>query len=189
MALVISSFHSFCFQVSPAYDPLGTTALIAANLLFEMLCVLPGVKYHKMLPWNAKMLTAYNYRLFNSRVNFISVQRNDVPGDVCNLRGGGTHGGRRKEWGRFIPEGVTKPALDRTFILFHPREYWNLSEFLLQNCSLITMWRPLFNDINFLLCIRNKIYATFKTLVYVRSTQFHKIPCLLCYYTWQVHSS
>ena len=27
------------------------------------------------------------------------------------------------------------------------------------------------------------------TLVYVRSTKIHKIPCLLCYYTWQVHSS
>ncbi|XP_038051158.1 agmatinase, mitochondrial-like [Patiria miniata] len=37
-------------EVCPAYDPLGTTALIAANLLFEMLCVLPGVKYHTMLP-------------------------------------------------------------------------------------------------------------------------------------------
>ncbi|XP_022095331.1 agmatinase, mitochondrial-like isoform X2 [Acanthaster planci] len=37
-------------EVCPAYDPLGTTALIAANLLFEMLCVLPGVKYHKILP-------------------------------------------------------------------------------------------------------------------------------------------
>ncbi|XP_071949773.1 guanidinobutyrase-like [Antedon mediterranea] len=33
-------------EVSPPYDPLGTTALIAANLLFEMLCVLPGVKYY-----------------------------------------------------------------------------------------------------------------------------------------------
>ena len=34
-----------CFQVSPPYDTTGTTALTAANLLFEMLCVLPGVKY------------------------------------------------------------------------------------------------------------------------------------------------
>ena len=32
-------------EVSPPYDPQGTTALIAANLLFEMLCVLPGVEY------------------------------------------------------------------------------------------------------------------------------------------------
>ncbi|MDH5751886.1 MAG: agmatinase [Deltaproteobacteria bacterium] len=28
-------------EVSPPYDPLGNTALLAANLLFEMLCVLP----------------------------------------------------------------------------------------------------------------------------------------------------
>jgi guanidinobutyrase len=33
-------------EVSPPYDPSGNTALTAANLLFEMLCVLPGVKYH-----------------------------------------------------------------------------------------------------------------------------------------------
>ncbi|KAK3589687.1 hypothetical protein CHS0354_015194 [Potamilus streckersoni] len=33
-------------EVSPPYDPTGTTALTAANLLFEMLCVLPGVKYN-----------------------------------------------------------------------------------------------------------------------------------------------
>jgi guanidinobutyrase len=32
-------------EVSPPYDPLGTTALTAANLLYEMLCVLPGVAY------------------------------------------------------------------------------------------------------------------------------------------------
>jgi guanidinobutyrase len=31
-------------EVSPPYDPSGNTALIAANLLYEMLCVLPGVK-------------------------------------------------------------------------------------------------------------------------------------------------
>ncbi len=31
-------------EVSPPYDMAGTTALTAANLLFEMLCVLPGVK-------------------------------------------------------------------------------------------------------------------------------------------------
>ncbi|MBV9734270.1 MAG: agmatinase [Acidisphaera sp.] len=30
-------------EVSPPYDPNGNTALLAANLLFEMLCVLPGV--------------------------------------------------------------------------------------------------------------------------------------------------
>jgi guanidinobutyrase len=29
-------------EVSPPYDPAGTTALVGANLLFEMLCVLPG---------------------------------------------------------------------------------------------------------------------------------------------------
>ena len=32
-------------EVSPPYDTSGSTALIAANLLYEMLCVLPGVKY------------------------------------------------------------------------------------------------------------------------------------------------
>jgi len=32
-------------EVSPPYDPAGNTALTAANLLFEMLCVLPGVQY------------------------------------------------------------------------------------------------------------------------------------------------
>lgn len=32
-------------EVSPPYDPAGTTALVGANLLFEMLCVLPGVEY------------------------------------------------------------------------------------------------------------------------------------------------
>ena len=30
-------------EVSPPYDPSGNTALVGANLLFEMLCVLPGV--------------------------------------------------------------------------------------------------------------------------------------------------
>ncbi len=32
-------------EVSPPYDPTGNTALLGANLLYEMLCVLPGVKY------------------------------------------------------------------------------------------------------------------------------------------------
>ncbi len=32
-------------EVSPPYDPTGNTALIGANILYEMLCVLPGVKY------------------------------------------------------------------------------------------------------------------------------------------------
>lgn len=30
-------------EVSPPYDPAGNTAMIAANYLYEMLCVLPGV--------------------------------------------------------------------------------------------------------------------------------------------------
>lgn len=30
-------------EVAPPYDPFGTTSLLGANLLFEMLCVLPGV--------------------------------------------------------------------------------------------------------------------------------------------------
>ncbi len=34
-------------EVSPPYDLSGNTALLGANLLFELLCVLPGVKYHK----------------------------------------------------------------------------------------------------------------------------------------------
>ena len=32
-------------EVAPIYDPSGNTCLSAANLLFEMLCVLPGVHY------------------------------------------------------------------------------------------------------------------------------------------------
>ncbi|XP_017695735.1 PREDICTED: agmatinase, mitochondrial-like [Lepidothrix coronata] len=31
-------------EVAPMYDVSGNTALLGANLLFEMLCVLPGVK-------------------------------------------------------------------------------------------------------------------------------------------------
>jgi guanidinobutyrase len=31
-------------EVAPVYDASGNTALLAANLLFEMLCILPGVK-------------------------------------------------------------------------------------------------------------------------------------------------
>ena len=34
-------------EVAPAYDTSGNTALLAANLLFEMLCVMPGVEYRK----------------------------------------------------------------------------------------------------------------------------------------------
>ena len=32
-------------EVAPPYDPTGNTALLGANLLYEMLCVLPGVAY------------------------------------------------------------------------------------------------------------------------------------------------
>ena len=32
-------------EIAPAYDPSGNTALLGANLLFEMLCILPGVEY------------------------------------------------------------------------------------------------------------------------------------------------
>ena len=32
-------------EVAPAYDTTGNTSLLAANLLYEMLCVLPGVDY------------------------------------------------------------------------------------------------------------------------------------------------
>ena len=31
-------------EVAPPYDPSGNTALMGATLLYEMLCVLPGVK-------------------------------------------------------------------------------------------------------------------------------------------------
>jgi guanidinobutyrase len=31
-------------EVSPPYDPSGNTALLGANLLYEMLCVLPGAR-------------------------------------------------------------------------------------------------------------------------------------------------
>jgi guanidinobutyrase len=32
-------------EVAPVYDPTGSTALLGANLVYEMLCVLPGVEY------------------------------------------------------------------------------------------------------------------------------------------------
>jgi guanidinobutyrase len=32
-------------EISPPYDPFGNTALLGANLLYEMLCVLPGVTH------------------------------------------------------------------------------------------------------------------------------------------------
>jgi guanidinobutyrase len=32
-------------EVSPPYDQAGTTALVGANLAFEMLCIMPGVAY------------------------------------------------------------------------------------------------------------------------------------------------
>jgi guanidinobutyrase len=32
-------------EVAPPYDPSGNTALVGANLLYEMLCALPGVEY------------------------------------------------------------------------------------------------------------------------------------------------
>ena len=32
-------------EVCPPYDPSGNTAMLAANILFEMLSVLPGVTY------------------------------------------------------------------------------------------------------------------------------------------------
>jgi len=45
--ICISKFVLF-MQVSPPYDRSGATANMAANLLYEMLCVLPGVKYYKL---------------------------------------------------------------------------------------------------------------------------------------------
>ena len=35
----------YLVEVAPPYDPSGNTALLAANLLYEMLCVLPGARY------------------------------------------------------------------------------------------------------------------------------------------------
>jgi len=32
-------------EVAPPYDPSGNTALLGANLLYELLCILPGVRY------------------------------------------------------------------------------------------------------------------------------------------------
>ena len=32
-------------EVSPPYDTTGNTSLLGANLLYEMLCVLPGVQH------------------------------------------------------------------------------------------------------------------------------------------------
>lgn len=34
-------------EVAPAYDLTGNTSLVAANLLYEMLCILPGVNYRE----------------------------------------------------------------------------------------------------------------------------------------------
>jgi guanidinobutyrase len=31
-------------EVSPPYDTTGNTSLLVANLLYEMLCILPGVE-------------------------------------------------------------------------------------------------------------------------------------------------
>ncbi len=31
-------------EVSPPYDTTGNTSLLGANLLYEMLCILPGVE-------------------------------------------------------------------------------------------------------------------------------------------------
>ena len=36
-------------EVSPIYDVSGNTALLGANLLFELLCIIPGVVYHSRL--------------------------------------------------------------------------------------------------------------------------------------------
>ena len=37
-------------EVAPAYDASGNTALLGANLLYEMLCVLPGCRFADVLP-------------------------------------------------------------------------------------------------------------------------------------------
>lgn len=38
-------FSRTCGRAAPIYDTTGLTALTAANLVYEMLCVLPGVEY------------------------------------------------------------------------------------------------------------------------------------------------
>ncbi len=43
-------------EVSPPFDTTGTTALTAANLLFEMLCVLPGVPQRPPAPLHGFLL-------------------------------------------------------------------------------------------------------------------------------------
>ena len=53
MIIIVVGFclfsQHFCIfffkQVNPQFDSGGVTALMAANILYEMLCVLPGVKY------------------------------------------------------------------------------------------------------------------------------------------------
>ena len=50
MIIIVVGFYlfsqHFCIkQVNPQFDSGGVTALMAANILYEMLCVLPGVKY------------------------------------------------------------------------------------------------------------------------------------------------
>ena len=47
-ALSMRMFHYVRMQVNPLNDTCGITSLMAANLMFEMLCVLPGVKYADM---------------------------------------------------------------------------------------------------------------------------------------------
>jgi guanidinobutyrase len=37
-------------EVSAPYDPSGNTAITARNLLFEMLCILPGVRRRNVHP-------------------------------------------------------------------------------------------------------------------------------------------
>lgn len=40
--------HIVILQTNPLNDPCGITSLMVANLMFEMLCILPGVKYVDM---------------------------------------------------------------------------------------------------------------------------------------------
>jgi guanidinobutyrase len=41
-------------EISPPFDPHGNTALLGANLAFEMLCVLPGVEYRQARGYSGK---------------------------------------------------------------------------------------------------------------------------------------
>jgi hypothetical protein len=57
-------------EISPPYDPSGNTALVGANLLYEMLCMLPKVKYRtKAVSFDYWPRLAMHARHANTRKN------------------------------------------------------------------------------------------------------------------------